>query len=97
MGSNYTKEFKKEAAELVLDKGYTQTEAREAMGVSKSAISIWVKQLREEREGITPHNRPALTSEHKEIQQLKAQITKLEREKDILKKASALLILDGYH
>lgn len=97
MGSNYTKEFKKETAELVLDKGYTQIEAREAMGVSKSAISIWVKQLREEREGITPYKRQALTSEHQEIQLLKAKIMKLEREKEILKKASALLILDGYH
>lgn len=97
MGSNYTKEFKKEAAELVLDKGYTQKEAREAMGVSKSALSIWVKQLRGEREGITPHSRQALTDEHKEIQLLKARIMKLEREKEILKKASALLMLDSYH
>jgi len=30
MGKNYTKEFKRETAELVLDKGYTQKEAREA-------------------------------------------------------------------
>lgn len=97
MGSSYTTEFKKETAELVLDKGYTQKEAREAMGVSKSAISNWVKQLREERNGITPSNRKALTDEHHEIQQLKAKIKKLEREKDILKKASALLMLDSYH
>lgn len=97
MGKNYTKEFKRETAELVLDKGYTQKEAREAMGVSKSAISHWVKQLREERGGITPQNRKALTNEHQEIQQLKAKIKKLEREKEILKKASALLMLDNYH
>jgi len=97
MGQHYTKEFKRETAELVLDKGYTQKEAREAMGVSKSAISNWVKQLREERGGITPHNRKALTVEHQEIQQLKAKIKKLEREKEILKKASALLMLDSYH
>ena len=97
MGSIYTKEFKRETAELVLDKGYTQKEAREAMGVSKSAISTWIKQLRKEREGITPHHRKALTDEHQEIQKLKAQIKKLEREKEILKKASALLMLDSYH
>lgn len=96
MGSRYTKEFKRETAELVLDKGYSQKEAREAMGVSKSAISHWVKQLREERNGIPPSNRKALTDEHQEIQQLKAKIKKLEREKDILKKASALLMLDSY-
>jgi len=97
MATSYTKEFKREAAELVLDKGYTQKEAREAMGVSKSALSHWVKQLREERAGITPDNRKAFTEEHQEIQQLKAKIKKLEREKEILKKASALLMLDNYH
>ena len=97
MGSSYTQEFKREAAELVLDKGYTQREAREAMGVSKSAMSHWVKQLREERDGITPESRKALTDEHQEIQQLKRKIKKLEREKEILKKASALLMLDSYH
>ena len=97
MSKSYTKEFKRETAELVLDKGYTQKEAREAMGVSKSAISTWVKQLREERDGITPTNRKAFTNEHQEIQQLKAKIKKLEREKEILKKASALLMLDSYH
>lgn len=97
MGSSYTQEFKREAAELVLDKGYTQREAREAMGVSKSAMSHWVKQLREERAGITPQSRKALTDEHQEIQQLKRKIKKLEREKEILKKASALLMLDSYH
>ncbi|CAA6826795.1 MAG: Unknown protein [uncultured Thiotrichaceae bacterium] len=97
MATSYTKEFKREAAELVLDKGYTQKEAREAMGVSKSSLSHWVKQLREERAGITPDNRKAFTEEHQEIQQLKAKIKKLEREKEILKKASALLMLDSYH
>lgn len=97
MGSSYTAEFKRESAELVLDKGYSQKEAREAMGVSKSALSSWVKQLRNEREGVTPQNRKALTDEHQEIQQLKAKIKKLEREKEILKKASALLMLDNYH
>lgn len=97
MGSSYTKEFKRETAELVLDKGYSQKEAREAMGVSKSAICTWVKQLREERQGITPSHRKALTDEHQEIQELKEKIKKLEQEKEILKKASALLMLDSYH
>ena len=56
----------------------------------------WVKQLKEEQEGITPQKGKALSAEHQEIQQLKKQINKLEREKDILKKASALLMSDQY-
>lgn len=92
----YPCEFKLEAASLVLDKGYTQKEAQEAMGVSKSAISQWVKQLKTERSGVTPIGSRALTADQQEIQALKAQVAKLEREKSILKKASALLMMDSY-
>jgi len=35
---NYTTEFKQEAASLVVDKGYTVTEACQAMGVGNTAM-----------------------------------------------------------
>jgi len=94
---HYTAEFKREAASLVLDQNDSQTEARELMNVSKSAMSQWVKQLKAERSGVTPQVGKALTAEHQEIQQLRATIARLEREKDILKKASALLMTESYH
>ena len=92
----YTAEFKQEAASLVLDNSYTITQAREAMGVSQSAMRRWVKQLEEERGGIPPEKGKAITLEQQQIQSLKKQVKQLEREKDILKKASALLMLDTY-
>lgn len=47
MGRNrvYTREFRLEAAGLVVDQNYSLKEASEAMGVSKSGLSGWVKQL----------------------------------------------------
>lgn len=90
----FTPEFKREAAQLVVDQGYTVTEACEALNVGPTAMRRWVDQLRAERQGQTPVNR-ALTPEQQRIQELEAKLRKLEREKDILKKATALLMSDS--
>jgi transposase len=90
----YPPEFKQEAASLVLDQGYTRKAACEAMGVGATALDRWVRQLRDEREGKTPEKSAAITQTQREIQGLKAQVRRLEREKEILKKATALLMSD---
>ena len=91
----YTTDFKREAASLVLNQGYRIAEACEAMGVGATAMRRWVQQLREERDGITPSpGRKALTPDQQRIQELEAQLRKVEREKEILKKATALLMSD---
>ncbi len=59
----FSAEFKREAAALVLDQGYSHIDACRSLGVVDSALRRWVKQL-------------------------------LEREKAILKKATALLMSD---
>ncbi len=58
-----------------------------------SALRRWVKQLQQERDGVTPKSK-ALTPEQQKIQELEARINRLEREKAILKKATALLMSD---
>ncbi len=92
----YPSSFKEEAASLVLDQDYTVVAACEAMGVGQTAMRRWVKQLRQERNGNTPEKARALTPEHREIQTLKAHIKRLEREKTILKKATALLMSETH-
>jgi transposase len=52
-----------------------------------------VSQLGQERSGITPKSK-ALTVEQQKNQELEARINRLEREKAILKKATALLMSD---
>ena len=66
------------------------------MGVSNGAMRSWVKQLREERKGITSLKAKSITAEHQEIQTLRARVKRLELEKEILKKATALLMSDSY-
>ncbi len=89
-------EFSREAAVLVLDQGYSHIEACRSLGVVDSALRRWVKQLQEERLGVTPKSK-ALTPEQQKIQELEARIDRLEREKAILKKATALLMSDEFN
>jgi len=59
---SFTPEFKREAACLVLDQGYSHIEAARSLGVVESALRRWVKQLQEERVGVTPKSK-ALSEE----------------------------------
>lgn len=50
----FTPEFKREAASLVLDQGYSHIEAARSLGLVESALRRWVSQLQQECGGITP-------------------------------------------
>jgi transposase len=90
----FSPEFKMEAAQLVVDHNYTLKAACEAMGVGKSTMEYWVRQLREELQGKTP-TASAITPDQRRIQELEKQVRRLETEKEILKKATALLMSDS--
>ena len=89
----FSPEFRLEAAQLVVDQGYSLREACDAMGVSKSTMECWVRKLRSERSGNAPKGE-ALTPEQREIQDLKRRLRRVEEEKEIIKKATALLMSD---
>jgi len=90
----FSPEFKLEAAQLVLDQDYSVTEAAKAMNVGKSTMDKWVRQLKEERQGISPKASP-MTAEQIEIRELKKKLARLEEHNEILKKATALLMSDS--
>ena len=92
---SFSTEFKSDAASLVVNQGYSIREASRSLGVGESAIRRWVTQLGQERKGITPRSK-ALTADQQKIQELEARINRLEREKAILKKATALLMSDEH-
>lgn len=90
---SFSMEFKHEAASLVLDQGYSVAEACRSLDIGETALRRWVEQLKAERGGVTPKSK-ALTREQQRIQELERQVNRLEREKSILKKATALLMSD---
>ncbi|WP_133551243.1 transposase, partial [Enterobacter sp. AG326] len=51
---NFSAEFKRESAQLVVDQNYTFADAASAMDVELSTMTRWVKQLRDERRKASP-------------------------------------------
>ena len=93
---SFTAEFKKDAAALVVDQGYSMAQACRSLDVGESALRRWVAQLRSERTGVTPTGQ-AMTDDQKRIQELEKRVRDLETEKRILKKATALLMSDEWN
>ena len=90
----FSAEFKLEAAQLVVDQHYTASEAAKAMGVGQSTMDKWVRQLKQERKGVSSQASP-MTPDQIEIRELKKKLAQLEEHNDILKKATALLMSDS--
>jgi transposase len=65
--------------------------------VGATAVRRWVDQLRSERAGKTPLTSKAMTPDQQRIQELEAKLRRIEMEKEILKKATALLMSDSLH
>ncbi|AOR65393.1 transposase [Pectobacterium wasabiae] len=91
---NFSAEFKREAAQLVVEQSYTVAEAAKAMNIGLSTMTRWVRQLRDERQGKIPKASP-ITPEQIEIRKLKKKLQRIEMENEILKKATALLMSDS--
>lgn len=91
---NFSSEYKRGSAQLVVDQNYTVSDAAKAMDVGFSTMTKWVKQLREERQGKTPKASP-ITPEKIEISELRKKIQRIKIENEILKKATALLMSDS--
>ena len=83
----YTKEFKLDAVSLVTEQGYNRSEAAKSLGINSTMLGRWVKEL-ESNDGQAFRGNGKLTPELEEIRTLKAQVKRLQMEKDILKKAT---------
>ena len=66
-----------------------------SLGIGKSTLQKWLSQYRQEMNGLPPTTGNALTDEQRELQELRKKNKRLRMERDILKKASALLALDS--
>ena len=91
----YSREFKLEAISLVVEHKRKVAEVAESLGVGVSTLDNWVRKYRLEQQGVAPTQGLALTDEQRELQQLRKDNKRLRMERDILKKASALLASDS--
>lgn len=91
----YTREFKLEAVGLVVDHKRKVAEVAESLGIGVSTLDNWVRKYKKEQQGVRPTEGLALTDDQRRIQELEREVRQLKIEKDILKKASALLASDN--
>lgn len=83
----YTKEFKLDAVSLVTEQGYKRSEAARSLGINAQMLGRWMKEAGTD-DGQAFRGNGKLTPEQEEVRKLKAQVKRLEMEKEILKKAT---------
>ena len=90
---NFTPEFREGAVRLVLDEGKTVAEVARDLDLTPSSLRTWVERARTDRGNGKPG---ALTTEERqELARLRKEVRTLKMERDILKKAAALLAQDS--
>ncbi len=87
----FTVEFKKSAVQLVLQQGYTITEAARSLGVDPASVRGWRVKYGDQMAIASPGSDAALRSENQRLRKENAQ---LRMEREILKKAAALFAKD---
>ncbi len=81
---NYTEEFRKQSAELVIKQDYTIVEAAKNLGINYKTLGNWVSKYG----GCSSLNREGKAVRH-ELVQLRKENKKLRLERKILKNAAA--------
>jgi transposase len=82
----YTSEFKDEAVRQVTEKGHSVQEVAARLGVSSHSLYKWVKGVRPEKD---EERADELLEAKKQILKLRAELRRVQEERDILKKAAA--------
>ena len=84
----YTEEFKAEAVQMLLD-GHTAVSVCERLGLSGvNLLYLWKRKFLEQ-------GGPAAVGLEARVRQLEAELRRVERERDILKKALSIFGRDG--
>ena len=84
-GQRYTPEFKDEAVRQVVDRGHGVASVAAELGVSSATLYKWVRAVKPDRSD--EHSRELIEAKS-EILRLKANLRRVEEERDILKKAA---------
>ncbi|ECB2072393.1 IS3 family transposase, partial [Salmonella enterica subsp. enterica serovar Benin] len=84
----FTPEFKEEAVRQITERGYSVAEVSDRLGVSTHSLYKWLRAIKPDNS--EQHARDLLEAKS-EILKLRAQLKRIEEERDILKKGRAVL------
>ena len=91
----YSSEFKSDAVSLVTEQNYTRAQAAKSLDINANMLGRWVKEAESEH-GQAFRGNGKLTPEQEEVRALKAQVKRLQMEKDILKKATVFFAAEKH-
>ncbi len=80
----YTEEFRIEAVKQVTDRGHPVAEVASRLGVTTHSLYQWIKRYR-----VPPAEREVAQDQQTEMRCLKAELKRVNEERDALKKAAA--------
>lgn len=86
---SYSREYKVGAIQMVEEKGMTVREASEALGIGEGMLRRWKKEYKDGKLKAFPGN-GRMNEKDAEIARLRQENRRLQAERDILKKATAL-------
>jgi transposase-like protein len=93
-GTRYSKEFKAEAVNQVIDRGYSVKDVAERIGVSQHSLYLWVKRARAAASDSDQSGSPRELAA--EVARLKSELRRTQEERDILRKPGrSLWLLPG--
>ena len=81
----YEAEFKRDAVQLVVDKGRSCTDVAEALGIPVGTLYNWVEAYKKHRVDPFP-GKGKLHADEEELHHLRRKVSELEEENEILKK-----------
>ncbi len=91
---HYGREFKEQAAKLVIDERMTRRKVATDLGVSESVVGKWVKEYSSDQKEAFP-GKGFLSGSDRRIKELESENRQLKMERDILKKATAFFANHG--
>ncbi len=86
----FTAEFRREAVRLSYDSGLTVEAVAHDLGIGKSTLTTWRRQLRD-----APADERISDPNEDELTRLRREVKILRQERDILKKATAFFAKEG--
>ena len=84
--SRFADEFKEEAVKQVIERGYAIGDVAKRLGISVQSLYKWVKVY---SPNATDHYEAELKEVRRENLKLKAELSRAQEERDLLKKAAA--------
>lgn len=91
----YDPDFKREAVRLVVEEGLGVREVERNLGITFGVVKGWVQKQRDHQDAAFV-GRVAPNSPEAELKRLRKENERLQRERDILKKAVAIFSMDPH-